>query len=187
MSTIARFSLAEYDRMISAGVFDERRKRRVELIRGEVRDMLPMGPPHESAVDFLTRWSASVTPADKVRLRVQNSVGLPPLDSAPEPDVAWVKERKGYARSRPRSTDVLLIIEVAESSLDYDCGEKADLYAAARIQDYWVVNLIDECVHVFRDPRRGRYRSVEAFMAGQQVHPLALPKAVLSVSDLFDF
>lgn len=187
MSTIARFSLAEYDRMIAADVFDERRQRRVELIRGEVRDMLPIGPPHESAVDFLTRWSASVTPADRVRIRVQNSVGLPPLDSAPEPDVAWVKERKGYGRSRPRSNDVLLIIEVAESSLDYDRGEKAELYAAARTQDYWVVNLIDDCVDVFREPRRGRYRNLHTFVAGQQVHPLALPKAVLSVSDLFAF
>jgi Uma2 family endonuclease len=187
MSTIARFSIEEYDRMIAAGVFSGRRYRRVELIRGEVREMLPIGPPHESAVDFLTRWSASVTPADKVRIRVQNSIGLPPLASAPEPDLAWVRERKGYGRSRPKAADVLLVIEVAESSLDYDRGEKAELYAASRIQDYWVVNLIDECVDDFREPHRGRYRKVQTFVAGQRVHPLALPKAVLSVSDVFAF
>lgn len=187
MSTVARFSIDEYDRMIASGVFAGGRRRRVELIRGEVREMLPIGPPHENAVDFLTRWSASVTPADRVRLRVQNSIGLASLASAPEPDIAWVKEKRGYARSRPRSHDVLLVIEVADSSLDYDCGEKAELYAASRIQDYWVVNLIDECVHVFRDPRRGRYRYLQDFACGQRIDPLAPPKASLAVSELFTF
>ncbi|MGH7140351.1 MAG: Uma2 family endonuclease [Pirellulales bacterium] len=184
MSTIAQFSIEEYDRMIESGVFDGSQRRRIELIRGEIREMTPIGPSHEDAVDFLTRWSTSVTPADKIRVRVQNSIGLPPLASAPEPDLAWVTE-KSYRHGRPKPRDVLLLIEVADSSLANDRGPKADLYAAARIKDYWVVNLPEQCVEVFREPARGHYRALATFTAGRSVRPLALPKAVLSVSALF--
>lgn len=88
MSTMARFSLAEYDRMIAQGGFDPARERRVELIHGEVREMTPPGPPHEEVIDLLTRWSALHTSPKKFRIRIQNSIGSPKLESAPQPDVA---------------------------------------------------------------------------------------------------
>ncbi len=101
----------------------------------------------------------------------------------PEPDIAWV-ENRSYLKARPKATDVFLLIEVADSSLDYDRGEKADLYAKARIADYWVINLIDLCVEVFRDPQRGHYRSLQTFELGDKIRPLAFPKIPLAVSDL---
>jgi Uma2 family endonuclease len=135
VSTIARLSLAEYDRMIACGLFDGKNRRRIELIHGELREMNLIGPTHEEVVDRLNRWSIKHLPEDRVRVRVQNSIGLPALQSAPEPDIAWVVERD-YSRGRPTAADVLLGIEVAESSLKNDIGEKADLYAAAGIADY---------------------------------------------------
>lgn len=184
MSTIAQLTLAEYDRMIAARVFDRGRRRRLEFIRGEIREMSPIGPLHEVVVDELNEWSMRNLPPGKVWVRVQNSVGLPSLESAPEPDVAWVA-RCDYSRARPTAADVLLVIEVAESSLQYDTGEKADLYAEAGIADYWVINLIDRAIEVRRDPASGQYRSVKSHEGGEEVRPLAAPEMMLRPSMLW--
>ncbi len=184
MSVIAQLTLEQYDRMVEGGVFDPSRRWRLELIRGEIRQMNPIGSEHEEVVDRLTKWSAALAAAGRIRLRVQNSVGLPSLASAPEPDVAWVVERD-YSRGRPTPPDVLLIIEVAESSLKYDCGEKAELYAEAGIADYWVVNLAEQSIEVRRDPAAGRYRSLQTYQDQQEVRPLALPEAVLHPAALW--
>ena len=184
MSTIARLSLAQYDRMIEHGVFDQEGQRRIEFIRGEIREMNPIGSEHEDIVDRLTIWSAKNLPEDKVRVRVQNSIGLPECKSAPEPDIVWVASGD-YARGRPTTPDVLLVIEVAETSLAYDTGEKSDLYAAAGIQDYWVVSIPDRSVEVRRDPGGGRYRSLRTFTGDEEVRPLAMPEVVLPPSMLW--
>ncbi|NLY00849.1 MAG: Uma2 family endonuclease [Rhodopirellula sp.] len=184
MSTTARLSLGEYDRMIAGGVFETDRDRRLELIRGEIREMVPPNPPHEDIIDRLASWSFRSVPQEKVRVRVQNSIGLPELESAPQPDLAWVAARS-YARCRPTAGDVLLVIEVAHSSLSYDTGEKADLYAAALIADYWVVNLPEQCIEVRRDPHAGRYRSLQTFCDTDEVRPLAMPSLVLHPATLW--
>jgi Uma2 family endonuclease len=184
MSMIARLSLAQYDRMIEHGVFDQGTRQRLEFVRGEIREMAPIGSRHEEVVDRLTSWSARVLPEAKIRLRVQNSVGLPELESAPEPDIAWVVQRD-YSQARPTSADVLLIVEVAGSSLAYDIGEKADLYAAAGISDYWVVDLDNGWIEVRRDPAAGRYRTLHTYSSNDEISPLALPEAVLRPASLF--
>lgn len=116
---------------------------------------------------------------------MQNSIGIPSLESVPQPDLAWVRAKR-YSRSRPRTEDVLLLVEVADSSLAKDRGEKLALYAAADIRDYWIVNIPDRCVEVHRRPQGDAYRSVRVFGAGQQINPLGFPKAVLKVSLLFE-
>ena len=184
MSAIAQLTLEQYDRMIASGIFDASRRQRLELIRGEIREMGPIGSEHEEIVDRLNAWSFSVAAARKIRVRVQSSVGLPSLDSAPEPDIAWVVDRD-YSRGRPTPPDVLLIIEVAESSLKYDCGEKAELYAEAGIADYWVVNLPERSIEVRRDPAAGRYRSLQTYQGQQEIRPLALPEAALHPAALW--
>lgn len=184
MSMIARLSLDQYDRMIEHGVFDRQPRQRLEFIRGEIREMTPIGPQHEEVVDRLTSWSARVLPEAGIRLRVQNSIGIPELESAPEPDVAWVTQRD-YSHQRPSPRDVLLIVEVAASSLAYDTGEKAGLYAAAEIGDYWVIDLENRWVEVRRDPAAGRYRSMRAYSGDDEVRPLAWPEAVLRPAMLF--
>ena len=156
MSTIAHLSLAEYDRMIERGVFDQGKRRRLEFIRGEIRDMTPIGSMHEVVVDRLNEWSMRNLPEGKVWVRVQNSIGLPSLESAPEPDIAWVA-RRDYSHGRPTAEDVLLIVEVAESSLAYDCGEKAELYAQAGIAD------------LYRPRREGHFKKPSHLGAGTLV------------------
>jgi len=184
VSTIAHLTLADYDRMIERGVFDQRGRRRLEFIRGEIREMTPIGSLHEVVVDKLNEWSMRSVPVGKVWVRVQNSIGLPSLESAPEPDLAWVV-RRDYSRGRPVAEEVLLVIEVAESSLAYDRGEKAELYAAAGIADYWVVNLPERSVEVRRDPAGGRYRSLCTYTGDEEIRPLAVPEVVLRPSSLW--
>ena len=186
MSTALQLSLAEYDRLVKKGVFENLRHRRVELIRGELRQMSPPGPSHEEAVDLLTRWSFEVTDQTKVRIRVQSTVGLPKLESVPLPDLVWARERS-YHKKRPQAEDVFLVIEVSDSSLNYDRGKKARLYAESGVADYWVVNLRDNCLEVFRDPQEGEYQSHEVIDRGGTVRPLSFPKVKLSVSRVFDW
>lgn len=183
MSTIARISLDQYEQMIAAGVFEPRESNRIELIRGELRKMSPIGPDHDDAVDYLNEWSMQSKPAG-VRVRIQSSVALPKLKSVPEPDVAWLTRK--LSGRRPQPADVLLIIEVARSTLKFDRGEKARLYAKSGIRDYWVVNLPDRCVEVYRDPLRSRYQSLTTHTRGEQVRLLAFPDIALDVSALFD-
>lgn len=184
MSISTRITLAEYERMISAGAFEGGLIRpRIELIDGELREMSPINEPHAGAVTTLTEWSIENRPKDLVLVRVQCPIAIPDRESAPEPDIAWVA-RKDY-RSYPNPGDILLIIEVADSSLPYDCGEKADLYASAGIADYWVVNIADRSTEVFRQPQNGHYVAHEVFKAQDAIHPLAFPDVTLTVAILF--
>lgn len=91
---------------------------------------------------------------------------------------------KSYRQRRPEPGDVLLLIEVAESSLAYDRGEKADLYATAGVQDYWIVNLNDLCIEVHRNPQGGKYRATETYQVGRAISPLAFPAATLDVAQV---
>lgn len=185
MSTTTRLSIEQYDQMIADGVFERRISRdRVELIDGELRQMSPIGPPHEDVVDLLNEWSFRVLPRGTARIRTQSSIGLPGLISVPEPDVAWVRKAR-YSRRRPTADDILLIVEVADSSLRYDRGEKADMYAASGIADYWVVDIPGQAVHVYRKPQSGKYASCETFRAGAEISPLEIPTADLRVESLF--
>ena len=185
MSTATRITVAEYDRMIADGYFAPGPQRhRIELIDGELRPMSPIGPLHEELVDLITRWCFACLPQSLVRVRIQNSIGIAELDSAPEPDVVCVAERS-YAARRPQACDVLLVIEVSDSSLGYDRGEKANMFAAAGIADYWVVNIPDCCVEIFRQPENGRYRSHEVFTAPSEIRPLAFPQVAFLLATLF--
>jgi Uma2 family endonuclease len=184
MSTIAKLTLKEYERIVATGIFDGMKRRRIELIRGELREMNRIGPDHCDIVDWLTEWSFANAPRDGIRVRVQSPVAFETVDSEPEPDIVWAK-RKRYSGGHPTADEVLLLIEVAASSLDHDRGEKAEVYADVGIQEYWVVNLPDRTVEVRRDPEGGRYRGVRSFGAGETVQPLAAPEARLSVDSLF--
>jgi Uma2 family endonuclease len=185
VSTIAHLSLAQYDRMIEAGVFDQRERLRLEFIEGEIREMTPIGAFHAEVVSRLTEWSCENLSRKKGRVRVQDAITLPDQESVPEPDVAWVV-RRDYSHKRPSAADVLLLIEVAESSLAYDAGEKADLYAAAGIADYWVVNLPDRCIEVRREPVNGRYHSLKTHTGDDEVRPLAFPDIALKPGSLWE-
>jgi Uma2 family endonuclease len=184
MSTITRLTLDEYDRMIDAAVFNP--ERRIELIRGELRDMSPIGDRHRNAVNALmNQWVMVQSTPDlrqRMTVQVQSPIRLPRQQSAPQPDMSWIG-RDGAAR--PDGDEVFLVVEVAESTLDFDRGEKAELYAAAGVPDYWIVNLVDNCVEVHRDPAGDRYQSLHTYHAGDEVQPLLFPECPLHVGLLF--
>ncbi|MHC5543265.1 Uma2 family endonuclease [Singulisphaera rosea] len=184
MSTTTRITLGQFDEMIRQGIFLPREDHRVELIHGEISPMSPIGPPHDSAVDRLTEWSFESLPRGAAWVRVQGSFGIPLLDSAPQPDVAWLR-RNDYSSRRPTPEDVFLVIEVADSSLEKDRGEKARLYAAAGSREYWLVNLPGRSLEVRRNPQALSYHSLEVLRPGQEARPLAFPQVVLDVSRLF--
>ncbi len=184
MSTVANFKLDQYERMVAAGAFDGRLRQRVEFIRGEIREMNPIVSWHSQVLSDLTDWSYDVVPRSLVAIRVQTTLRIPTLNSAPEPDLVWVK-RRSYSQKHPEPADILLLIEVAKSSLGEDRGEKLNLYAESMIADYWIVNLIDRTIEVYRQPLDGTYQLANVYGTGSAISPLALPDISLAVDQIF--
>ena len=185
MTTISHFSLAQYDRMIAAGVFDGRERQRLEFIHGEIREMNPIGSQHEVIVDRLAEWSFSNLPKGKV-LGANSELNRLALAGK----CAGARSGLGgavrdYSRGRPLAEYVLLVVEVADSSLAFDAGEKADLYAAAGIADYWVVNVAAHSIEVHRQPEAGRYQSVIDFSGQDELRPLLMPQVSLRPASLW--
>ncbi len=181
MTSVAHFTLAQYELMAEAGAFDGKHHQRVELIRGEITEMEPISVRHAAVVDRLTRLSTRLLGEDLAEVRIQGTLRIPKLESAPEPDVLWLAP-KDYFQGHPEPEDVLLLIEVSEGTLAYDMGDKALLYAEAAIRDYWVVNLTDDCVEVMRDPQPTGYQSRRVVRDDEEVRPLAFPDVVLKPS-----
>ena len=186
MSTSFRFTIEEYERMHSSGVFSERGDVRVELLYGEVVEVNPPNPPHAWVVDQFMYWSVAVTSGADIWVRIQNPVGIPEFDSLPEPDIAWLKKRD-YRRTQPTPDDVLLIVEVSDTTLDKDRKLKGKLYAEAGIQEYWIGNVNEACIEVYRRPVGGWFQSLETYVSGQHVSPIAMPNVQLSVADIMSF
>ncbi len=175
------FTLDEYERLVEAGGFDE--GARIELIRGEIVDMAAIGVRHEACVARLTRLLNSLAGGAGLAWP-QNSIRLP-NHSRPEPDVTLLKWRDDYYEGkRPTPEDVLLLIEVADTSAGYDRTVKGPLYAKAGIPEYWIVNLQDNVIEVYTDPAEGAYRGMKQAKRGDT---LALPweLGVVAVGDVF--
>ena len=154
-------TLDEYERMCAAGVFGP--ETRVELIRGAIVDMPPPGPAHEAVVARLNELLGKLVGVAALVWPQGNAIRLPQTDSQPQPDITILRRRNDYyARKPPVADDVILLVEVAESSLEYDRGYKLTLYAEAGIPDYWIVNLPKGVVEVYTepDPGAGKYQSV---------------------------
>jgi len=175
------FSVDEYHRMAEAGILSE--DDRVELIEGEIIKMSPIGSHHVGCVNRLnTLLNRRVGPAAIVS--VQNPIRLDEY-SEPEPDLALLKPRDDfYAQSLPTAGDVLLIIEVAETSVDYDRDVKLPLYARAGIPEVWLANLPDDRVEAYSQPVNGKYQTVRYAGRGESLAPECLPNLVLSVDEM---
>ena len=173
------FSVAEYYKMAAAGVFTE--DDRVELIEGEIVEMNPIGSRHAACVGKLTELLGQLA-AGKAIVWVQNPVQVSD-DSEPLPDVALLKRRDDfYAQANPRPTDVLLIIEVADSSVEYDRNIKMPLYARAGIPEVWLVNLPKETVEVYNQPLGGEYREIRLVKRGEALSAKSVPGLTLDAS-----
>ncbi len=179
----AKLSIAEFEHIFGSEPFEGIKRRRVELIFGELHKMSPIGPEHAIIVDWLNEWSVSRA-RGRFWVRVQNPLAFEESKSEPFPDVVWV-ERRGFGRRQPNAGDVLLVIEVAATTLNFDRGEKARLYATVGVQDYWIVNIPKRVIEIHREPLDGVYQSVEAFGRDESVAPLGFPRLRLKIDDLF--
>ena len=165
----------EYDRLVALGTFEGER---IELIAGELRRMSPIGPPHTSTVDRLNELLVLAL-VGRARVRVQGSFAAGELSEA-EPDFG-VLPLGDYDAAHPHQAH--LIIEVADSSLKYDRGLKAELYAECGVPEYWVVNLVDRVVEVSRGPRAGGYEHISVYRKGSRLRLLAFPDVEFTVDD----
>ena len=176
-----RFTADDYQRMGTAGIFSD--DDRVELIAGEIVTMTPIGPRHNAAVNRANRaFMAAV--GNQAIVQVQGSVRLD-LYHEPQPDLALLRPRDDdYASHLPGPSDILLILEVAESSSDYDRDVKSRVYARAELAEYWLVDLTQSTVFVYSAPRAGEYRSLVQHQRGQSIAPQALPDVVIALDML---
>src|SRR4051794_40843536 len=126
MSTTVRIRYEQFEEMVRRGDFADTEER-LELIFGEIRAMPAPDPPHEYATDTLNAWSFESLPRGTIWVRVQGSVGIPAVDSVPLPDRLWLRPLD-YSKRRPLPEDVLLVIEVSDSTLSFDRGQNAKLY-----------------------------------------------------------
>jgi Uma2 family endonuclease len=176
-----RFTVDEYHRMGEAGIFHE--DDRVELIRGRIVQMSPIGRRHAGCVKYLGNTLIRLL-GPRAVIGIQDPV-ITDAEGEPQPDVAVLAPRPGFYRDRhPAPADILLLIEVADTSLDYDRGEKLPLYAEAGVREVWLVNLPGDAIEVYRDPRDGRYADVRTARRGETIAPLAFPDLTLAVSEI---
>ena len=177
--TRRRFTVEEYCAMVDAGILAE--DERLELLDGEIILMPPINPPHESGTDQLT--GQLLYPLyGRALVRVQGSIMLDD-SSLPQPDLAVLRLRDNYQRERATAADVLLVIEVADSSLRRDRELKLPHYAAAGIPEVWIANVPARQVEAFSDPVDGIYQSRRIVPADGQISPIAFPDVVLTVGD----
>jgi Uma2 family endonuclease len=168
--------------MIRRGILTE--EDRVELIKGEIVPKMAHGDRHVGSVIRIER-RCNRRLGELAIVSTQNPVVLDD-DNEPEPDIALLRLREDeYASKKPRAGDVLLLIEVADSSLELDRHTKGPLYARAGIPEYWIVNLIEDKIEVYRDPQlAGRYATVLTFTRGQQIECLAFPGEGFEVAEI---
>jgi Uma2 family endonuclease len=158
------FNTTEYYRMVEAGILSE--GDRVELIDGEVIEMSPIGSRHAACVDRLNKLLNRLVPQEVI-VRVQNPIILDDY-SAPQPDISLLRPRADfYAQEHPAPADVLLVIEVADSSTGFDREIKLPLYAQAMLPEVWLIILPDDTVEIYSQPANGSYQASRVFKRGE--------------------
>ncbi len=171
----------EYYRMAEEGIL--KRDDRVELIEGEIIPMVPIGSAHASSVYRLIHLFTKHI-GDRAIVGAQNPVRLSNI-TEPQPDFAILKMRSDFYRdSHPSPRDVLLIIEVAQSSTLYDRDKKKPIYARHGIPEYWIVDLNQNLIEIYRDARDGQYQQKEIRYKNETVSPEAFPEIELKVEDI---
>lgn len=176
-----KFTVAEYYRLAESGILQH--TERVELIEGEIVLMAPIGPLHGSCVDRLTLPFAEVS-RGRFIVRTQGAIRLGE-NSEPEPDLALLVFREDYyADFQPGPDDILAVIEVSDTTLDYDREIKSKLYAAAGIPEMLLMNLPDDCLEHLTNPGPDGYAQRAIYRRGDKIRLVSLPDLEFAVDDL---
>lgn len=174
-----RFSVEEYHRMGEAGIFDE--DSRVELIGGQIIVMSPIDDPHIDCVNIYNDLLTSI-PGKCWIVSVQNPIRLS-VDSEPQPDLALI--RRSYGGGAPVATDILVSIEVSDSTLRFDRRVKVPLYAAAGVREVGVTDLKAQRVICYSEPRDGQYQMVTRIRRGERLTSHNEPAITLDTASIF--
>ena len=176
-----RFSVTDYYRMAETGVLKP--GARVELLDGKIIDMSPIGPFHSGAVNRLIRLFGKMA-GGRWLVSAQNPVHLDEF-SEPQPDLMLLKPAADdYTSRHPRPDDVLLLVEVADTTLAFDREEKLPIYARAGISEVWILNLPARQIEIYREPHFTGYGSTRILRSGDFASPLAFPEVELGVTEL---
>lgn len=178
---IHRFTVEDFARMGEAGIFTQ--DDRVELIDGEIRDKAPIGPPHAWIVSRLGELLITRL-AGTAHVRVQNPIRLGP-HTEPQPDLAVARRTRDYANRHPDAADVLLVIEVTDSSLPFDRSEKAPRYGRAGVPETWLVDVAARTVTVYTGPGPEGYARGQVLRGGDRVVAAAVAELGFPVDDIF--
>ncbi|MFN6527568.1 Uma2 family endonuclease [Nostoc sp. ChiSLP03a] len=187
LTTAKRFTIAEYHRLAELGFFEE--NDRVELIKGEIIQMAAKGTPHSVCETRLERELYKLV-GDRATLRGQQPITLS-NNSEPEPDRVIAKNRDDdYLGNHPSPSDILLLIEIADSSLKYDQEEKLPIYAEAGISDYWIFNLVDNYLECYSEPyqtlqSKFGYRRKFIYLPNESVNLPCFSDLVVDLSKVF--
>jgi len=177
-----RLTVRDYHRMADAGIFGE--DGRIELIDGDLIDMAPIGPGHASVVNRLTQPFVLAC-AGRAIVSVQNPVALNDA-SEPQPDVVISRLRDDfYATGHPGPADILLLVEVADSSLRFDRTVKLPLYARAGVGEVWIVSLVHRVVDAYRGPAGDGYGGVTKHQRGEEVALVLAPETIVRLDLMF--
>ena len=176
-----RFSVKDYYRMAETGVL--RPDAQVELLDGRILDMSPIGPFHGSVVNRLSRLF-NLKASERWLVSTQAPLHLDDL-SEPQPDVMLLRpEADDYASRHPGPNDVFLLIEVSDTTLDYDRSEKLPAYGRSGVREVWIVNLNEKSIELYRDPNFTGYGSQAVLRPGDAASVQAFPEVVVDISEL---
>lgn len=175
------WTIEEFESAWETGTFPP--DARLELIRGEIVEMFPIGGPHIACVVRLITLLSRLFP--KAQVSPQNPLRLSGYRSVPQPDLVVIGPRTDLAEKPPTGEDALLLIEVSDSSLLRDRRDKMPLYAEAGIPESWLVDLNSGTLFVYRRPSPEGYQEVRAYRRGESVSPEAFPEIQFAVSDIF--
>ena len=176
-----KFTVEEYYRMAEVGILlpDER----VELVNGEIILMPPIGSRHGSGVDRFNHYFPQDS-RQRIIVRSQGAIHIN-QDSEPEPDITLLRFREDlYADSQPRPADILLVMEVSDSTLSFDRGPKLEMYARAGIPETWIMNLPEDRIEVFTEPGPEGYARHAIYRRGDRISPTSAADVEFAVEDL---
>ncbi|MCK5120383.1 MAG: Uma2 family endonuclease [Methylococcales bacterium] len=174
-------NLAEWKKLGEANIFPP--ESRLELINGEIIEMAPIGSNHSGHINRLTQIFVRLV-SNQAVVSVQNPVQLDDL-SEPEPDLMLLKPSSDfYSSHHPDASHVLLLIEVADSSLQFDQNQKLRLYAIHKIPEYWLLNIKDLCLEVYRQPHDGLYAEKTTLRAGDKITLSQLNNMSINIADI---
>lgn len=175
------WTVEEYHRMIDAGILTPNDK--VELLEGRIIQMSPQKPPHAATIQRSDRYLQNLF-RDKADIRIQLPITL--STSEPEPDIAVVRiNALAYSDHHPSAEEIFLLIEVAYTTLTFDRQEKAPIYARANILEYWILDIENRQVYIYRNPTTSGYKTEIILQLNAALAPLAFPEIEIPFSELF--